>query len=444
MMAGRKSVLFASALFGLWLLQAPARAEDLAQVYQLATEADPQLAAAQAKLEATLQARPLAKSALLPQLNASAALERHDQRYDDVPPLRAGFFKDATFDRKRYGLRLDQSLFNRQSWLRLAQADTRIAQARAEFEAARQALIVRTAEAYFNVLAAQDNLAFARAEKAAIAHQLEQTRERFEVGLIPVTDVRESEAKHDLAVAQEIDAENRLDVARENLRVIIGRLPEALAPLQDEIPLLVPEPRDIDAWVQAALDNSLALRAAGYAVETARKEIERRRAGRLPTLALSAEHGVQDDDGGFTEGKATDTVLGLSLQVPLYTGGRIGAQVAEARSQLKQAERQYDRQKRETIRQTRASYLNVLAGISRVKALRRALESTRTAHEAAQAGYEVGTRTAVDVLLALRETYRAQRDYARARYDYILATFRLKQAAGILTVADLQKINDWL
>ena len=444
-MLGSKPSFIASALLGLCLLHGPAlHAEDLADVYRLATEADPQLAAAHAKLQATLQGRPQAKSALLPQINASAGVESHDQRYDDVPPARSPFFNDTTFTRKRYGLRLDQSLYDRQSWLRLAQADSRIAQARAEFEAARQALIVRTAEAYFNVLAAQDNLEFAKAEKAAIAHQLEQTRERFEVGLLPVTDVRESEAKYDLATAQEIDAENRLDVARENLRVIIGRLPDSLAPLKDDFPLAVPEPQDIDAWVKTALENSLALRAARYAVETARQEVKRRRAGRLPTLALSAEHGVQDDSGGFSEGKATDTVVGLALQVPLYTGGRISAQVAEARSLLTQAERQLDRQKRETIRQTRASYLNVLAGISRVKALRQALASTRTAHEAVEAGYEVGTRTAVDVLLALRDTYRARRDYSRARYDYILSTFRLKQAAGTLTVSDLKKINDWL
>ncbi|HGG59440.1 MAG TPA: type I secretion protein TolC, partial [Gammaproteobacteria bacterium] len=192
------------------------------------------------------------------------------------------------------------------------------------------------------------------------------------------------------------------------------------------------------------LDNSLALRAANRQLEIARAEIERQRGGHYPVLGLKAEHGVQDDDGGFNEGKSGDTVIGLELKLPLYSGGGVSSRTAQAKANYEQALQQVELQRRETIRQTRAAYLNAIAGLSRIKALKQALISTETAHETTEAGFEVGTRTAVDVLLALRETFRAKQDYARARYDYILQTFRLKQAAGILSEEDARKINNWL
>jgi outer membrane protein len=214
--------------------------------------------------------------------------------------------------------------------------------------------------------------------------------------------------------------------------------------LQDDFVPQAPDSSGIDGWVDKAIANSKVLKAAEMGVELAAREVKRRRAGHLPTLSLKAEAGTQDDDGGFSKGKATEKTVGIALKLPIYSGGLVGAQVAEAAELHRQAKQQYELQKREIVRQTRASFLNVQSGISRVKALRQALASTETAAKATQAGFEVGTRTSVDVLLSLRETYRAQRDYSRARYDYIISVLRLKQAAGILGAADLEQINNWM
>ncbi len=414
--------------------------DTLLEVYHQALESDATLAAAEAKYRAALQAKPQARASLLPQINASAGYDRKDVSYKDANPA----FTDDKFDRKTYGIRLDQMLFDRSSWLRASQADVQIAQAAAQIEVERQDLIVRTAEAYFGVLAAEDNLRFAQAEKEAISRQLEETRERFQVGMIAITDVKESEAQYDLAVAQEIDASNQVDVAKEALRVIVEELPDELVRLQEEFMPAAPNADTIDQWVEKAIANSKVLKAAEMGVELAAQEVKRRRAAHLPTLSLKAEAGVQDDDGGFSKGKASDKTVGIALKLPIYSGGLISAQVAEAEELYRQAKKQYELQKREIIRQARASFLGVQSGISRVKALKQALASTETAAKATQAGFEVGTRTSVDVLLSLRETYRAQRDYSKARYDYIISVLRLKQATGILKPDDLEKINSWM
>jgi outer membrane protein len=423
-----------------FLIAQPLAADSLQEIYQLALTTDPTLGAAEAEYQAALQAKPQARAALLPQINAQAGYDWINTRFKGS----ADVFKDDDFQRKSYGINLNQVLYNKSNWVRLAQADSQIAQAEAQIQAARQELMLRTAEAYFDALSAKDTLEFAEAEKEAIARQLEQSRERFEVGLIAITDVKESEAQHDLAIAEEIDAQNQLNISGENLRAIIGRLPKNLQPLSDGFELVTPQPANIQKWEESALDNSLALKAAQFTLEIAKKEVERRRAGHHPTLGLKAQYANQDDEGGFNYGESRNVSGGLELSLPLYSGGLTSAQVAEAVQLQKQARNSYEIQRRQSVRDTRASYLNVIAGISRVKALNQALASTQTAAEAAQAGFEVGTRTAVEVLLALRETYRAQRDYSRARYDYILSTFRLKQAAGTLTAKDIAEINQWL
>lgn len=416
-------------------------AESLQDIYQLALTTDPTLGAAEAEYQAALQAKPQARAALLPQINAQAG---HDWIDTEFKNPGNDFFQDNSYKSQTYGLNLNQVLYNKDSWVRFAQADSQIAQAEALILAARQELMVRTAEAYFDALSAKDTLEFAEAEKEAIARQLEQSRERFEVGLIAITDVKESEAQHDLAIAEEIDAQNQLNISGETLRSIIGRMPENLQPLSEDFKLVTPEPANIQKWEESALDNSLSLKAAQFTLEAAKQEVDRRRAGHYPTLDLKAQYGSQDNDGGFNQGEAINSSVGLEFKLPLYSGGLISAQVGEATHLQEQAHKNFELQRRESVRETRASYLNVIAGISRVKALNQALSSTETAAEAAQAGFEVGTRTAVEVLLALRETYRAKRDYSRARYDYILSTFRLKQAAGTLTAKDIADINRWL
>jgi len=434
-----RALVFGILLFS-GLIINPLAAESLQDIYELALTADPTLGAAEAEYQAALQTRPQARAALLPQINAQAGYDLVNSKFKNS----ADIFKNDDYASKGYGISLNQALYNKDAWIRLSQADGQIAQAEAKIQAARQELMVRTAEAYFDELSAQDNLEFAEAEKEAISRQLEQSLERFEVGLIAITDVKESEAQFDLAVAEEIDANNQLDIAKEKLQTIIGRLPENLQPLSDDFKLVTPDPADIQKWEETALENSLSLRTAQYALETAKQEVDRRRAGHHPTLGLQAEYGNKENDGGFNKGTSENTTVGLQFQLPLYSGGLTSAQVGEATQLHEQARNSYEMQRRESVRQTRESYLNVIAGISRVKALNQALKSTNTAAEAAQAGFEVGTRTAVEVLLALRETFRAKRDYSRARYDYILSTFRLKQAAGTLTTQDIVNINQWL
>ncbi len=429
------SILLASPLAG---------AEDLSDIYKQAQQSDPSLRAAEAGYRAALQAKPQALAPLKPQITANAGLERHDQTFSDTSATTSAFFRDSDFIRNNYGIRLDQTLYNRSLSQQLKQANSQVDKAEADIVAARQKQILDVTETYFNALSAVDNMEFAGAEKTAIARQLTQSKERFEVGLIAITDVKEAQAQYDLAVAQEIDAKNQYNIAMENVQVLVGHLPTDLQPLSETFAPTSPQPANIEEWVAIALENSLALKAAQHQQAISKAEVSRQKAGHLPTIGLRAEHGVQDDDSGFNEGKSADTILGLQLNLPLYAGGLVKSRTTQAKLTLEQARQQTELQRRVTIRETRAAYLTIVAGISRVKALQQALISTKSAHETAEAGFEVGTRTAVDVLLALRETYRARRDYSRARYDTILQTFRLKQAAGTLSEKDIMDTNDWL
>ncbi|HKJ75754.1 MAG TPA: TolC family outer membrane protein [Gammaproteobacteria bacterium] len=426
------------------LLLAPtlAAADDLLGIYQKAIEADPQLRAAEAAHQAALEARPQAKSALLPQASAGANVTQTDENVQEsTSPFSAG---DQEYESHGYNLSLQQALYQKEFLVQLEQADSRIAEADANLASARQGLVLRVAEAYFNLLRAQDNLEFAQAEKKAINQQLRQTEQRFEVGLTAITDVKEAQARYDLAVAQEIEARNNVRTANEALREITGEDPTALAPLTEEMPLLTPDPDDIDKWVDTALEQNPGILAASAASRTAEREIDRRKAERLPGLNLVAEHQYMDGTDAAFGSETSDNTLSLQLDFPFYQGGRISSSAREAASLYSQAQEQLEQQRRAAIRETRSAYLNVQAGISRVKALKQSLVSSETALEATEAGFEVGTRTAVDVLNSQQELFRARRDYAGSRYDYLLATLRLKQAAGLLTEADLERINNWL
>ncbi|MDX5334274.1 MAG: TolC family outer membrane protein [Gammaproteobacteria bacterium] len=432
----------------LFLCLAPlAQAEDLIDVYEIAAQNDPQIRAAEAAYQAAREATPQARASLLPQINASYQLSEQDQTISDADNPALNGDNDSSSD--GWTLRLDQSIYNHQYWVALSQASDTVAQAEAELAAARQALFTRVAEAYFAVLAAEDTLRFAQAEKEAIARQLEQTERRFEVGLIAITDVKESQAQYDLAVAAEIDAINVLDNARESLQVLTGRYLDNLTPLGENLPLASPDPMDLQAWEERAMEQNLSLRAARFATERTRREIQRQRAGHYPTFDLVASYSEFDNSsarlGGVTSDfTSEDASIGVQANLPIFSGGRTSSLTSQARSLFQQAQEELELTRRETSRLTRASYLNVMSDISRVRALEQALISTRTAAEATQAGFEVGTRTSVDVLLALRETYRAERDYASARYTYILNTLRLKQAAGMLARDDLEAVNNWL
>lgn len=419
----------------LMLGAASLHAENLLDVYRMAQQSDPTLRAAEAGNQAAQQGRAQSRAALLPQLNLNANATQNER---DISG------SSNSYNSTGYNLSLVQSLYHHAYYQQLKKADAGIAQANALYEASRQGLILRVAETYFNLLAAEDNLTTAEAAKRAISQQLRQTQQRFEVGLTAITDVHEAQAGYDAAVAAEIAARNGLDIAREALREITGQEPQAPATLQEEVPLLSPDPADIGKWVEKASTQNLTLLAAEAAARAAAEELNRREAGHYPTLDLVANHSYSDTTDDPTGYEYTNTSIGVQLSVPLYSGGLTTAQSSEARALYLQAQESLEAQRRATVREVRSAYLGITAGISQVLARKQALSSAQTALEATQAGFEVGTRTAVEVLNSQQVRYGAQRDYARARYDYLLASLRLKQAAGSLSEADITLVNGWL
>lgn len=419
------------------------RAEDLMQIYEIALSRDAIFQGAQAQYLASREAKPQARSFILPQINGSASYARTGQSVDRSSL--AGGDVSSDFDTHSYALNLNQVIFNKDLFIGLRQADLTLAQAEAEVEAARQNLIVRVATAYFDVLAAEDTLRFTVAEKDAIGRQLEQAQKRFEVGLIAITDVKEAQANYDSAVAEEISARNDLDVARNALAVIIGQFFGDLAKLSDRIPLVTPEPADADQWMVKAIEQNLSLIGTRLSTETAGLEVKRQRAGHLPTVDMLASASQNNVSGGFFGSRDTGEIeVGVQLNLPIYSGGLVNSRTREARHNFQEAQDVLTQQRRDTAKQARDAYLNVISGISRVKALKRAVESQQAGADATEAGFEVGTRTSVDVLISLRTLFQAERDYSVARYTYLVDTLELKQAAGTLTAGDVDKINQWL
>jgi outer membrane protein len=415
-----------------------AAADDLLSVYELALQADPEYQAAIAAHQAALEVAPQSRAALLPNVGISGLVSR--DRYD---PRGSGDTSYAT--NRTYSVGLRQAIYQRASLLQLEQADSSIARANAQLAAALQDLLLRVATRYFLVLGAQDNLDFVQADKEAIGRTLEQAQKRFEVGLAAVTDTLDAQARYDIAVSDEINAEKLLDDAREALREVTGELPVAPEILQTEIPLLMPEPANQEQWVTAAMDQNPLLLATIAASQVAKQEIQVQNSGHYPSLDMTADYSYRDNQfGGISSLERNDSAIGLELTLPLYQGGLITSRTRESRYQYSQALEEQEKQRRATERQARDTYRGVISNISKVEALENAVISNQKAVEAAEAGFEVGTRAIVDVLDAQRELLRARRDYARSRYDYLLDTLRLKQAAGIVTETDLAQINDML
>jgi outer membrane protein len=415
-----------------------AAADDLLSSYELALQSDPQYQAAIAAHQAALEVAPQSRAALLPNIGISGLASR--DRYD---PRGGGDTSYATNQTYNVGLR--QAIYDRTSLVQLDQADSSIAQADAQLAAARQELLLRVATRYFLVLGAQDNVAFVQSDKIAIGRTLEQAQKRFEVGLAAITDTLDAQARYDLAASDEINAEKLLDDAREALREVTGELPVAPEILQSDIPLLKPEPANQDEWVTAAIDQNPLLQAAIAATEVAKQEIQVQKSGHYPSVDLTADYSYRDTQfGGVSSLQRNDSAIGLELNVPIYQGGLITSRTRQARDTYTQAQEEQEQQRRSTERSARDTYRGVISGISKVEALQNAVVSNAKAVESAEAGFQVGTRSIVDVLDAQRELLRARRDYARSRYDYLLDTLRLKQAAGILSETDLVQINNLL
>ncbi|HYW03244.1 MAG TPA: TolC family outer membrane protein [Gammaproteobacteria bacterium] len=431
-------------------LASPAHAADLMAVYKQALQNDPQIKQAEAAYNAARQQHPEARGALLPQLVLTGNYNRLKQSYKKYQINAPGFGGtnpsdyNGTYPSYSYGLELQQALFDAPAFAQLRQADASIGKAEAQYSYAQQQLILRTAQAYFGLLSARDNLRFAQVEKKAIGQQLKQAEHQYKVGVIANTGVQEARARYDQASAQVISARHKVDTAREQIREIIGSLPQSLTPLGQNVPLMPPRPDSADKWVAQAMKNNLQLMAANFQLKAAKDQVSVRRDKRLPKIQLVGSIKRDSSESPFLNSTSNDAVVGVQLNMPLFTGGSMTSSIHQARYQETQAQQQVVQQQRATERSTRDTFQGVNSDISEVKALRQTVKSARTALAATKSGHEVGTRTMVDVLNARQDLYKAQRDYANARYQYILDRLKLKLSTGELTRQDLEQINNWL
>ncbi len=447
------------------LAQSGSAQEDLMNVYQRALQNDPLIREAEAIYLASLEARPQARSNLLPQFSFNVSATTSDST-DNTPttdfqtglPDPNSIGSKTERDSTSFSLNLNQTIFDKGQFVTLRQADKRVLRAETDYQLAKQDLIIRVAETYFEVLAAEDTLAAEQAAREAIGRQLEQAQRRFEVGLIAITDVQESQSGYDLSIATEISAQRILATAREFLREIVNAYITELAGTAERFPLLSPQPDDVDAWVRVSMDQNLALNSSRIAADIASDDIDIQRGSRLPTLRLSGSYSESDADtirSTFFTDPTSNTVnpstsapegysLSLNFVVPLYTGGFNSSRIQQAVYQHRATLETLERIARQTERQTRDAYLGVISEISRVRALRQAVQSSEIALQATEAGFQVGTRTTVDVLISQNTLARARTNFARSRYDYILNVLGLQQAAGSLSVDDLDQINGWL
>jgi len=419
-------------LLGLGL---PAQAEGLVEVYRLAEQNDASLRAANQARLAGREALPQAQAQLLPNLSASASLTRDWLDYPN------NSLRNGSFTSKSYTLNLSQPLFDRARFVTSDQAERVAQQADVDYANSQQELMLRVSEAYFAVLRAQAELRLAEADLAASEKRLEQTEKRFEVGLIAITDLADARSARDQATARRITAEAGVSDAYEALRVLTEQEVKGLSDVREALRPAHPEPADPQAWVGFAERQNLALQSAQIGIEIARHEIEKQRAGHSPTVNLNASYGYQDTQFAGQPLENYDTRVGVQLNMPLYTGGGVSSRTREATYRFQQAQDNFEAARRDTVRATRDAYRAVIARIGEIDAFTQGLKSAETQLAANEAGYEVGTRTIVDVITAQSQLTQARRNLFNARYDYLLASLRLKRLAGTLQLADLEALQ---
>jgi outer membrane protein len=422
-------------LIAAMLSSSPLLAADLMDVYRDALSQDPVYASARYTYEAGKEVLPQARAGVLPSLGFEAGMNRNNRKTEGIP--------DLDYNGHSYTVRLSQPLFRLQNWIAVDQADLQVKQSEAVFADASQNLIVRTAQAYFDVLLAQDNVSLSGAQKKAISEQLAQAKRNFEVGTATITDTYEAQAKYDLAVAKEISDLNDLEIKKRALQQLIGKMPASLAPLRDNPGLATPQPSEMEQWVSAAEEASPTIAQLRLAYEIARKDVDRNKAGHMPTLDLTGNYNNSNSPTGI--GNSTlDTrsaTIGFSLSIPLYSGGGTQSRIRQSLSNRDRAQQDLENTKRTVSQSVRQNYLGVTNGVLQVKALEAALVSNKSSLDATVLGKEVGVRTNVDVLNAQQQLFQAQRDLQQARYNTILSQLRLKSAAGRLKEDDLVEVN---
>lgn len=439
----KKHLLSATVGLALSAVTFTSSADDLAQIYQLAVKNDPALLRAAAERDAAQKQVDIAESGFWPQVTGSVGIS--DSKADRFQPGLGVY--ESEQNGWNAGININQSVFDWSTWKQTDIAEKRAYRAEVAYRATAQGLMLRVVNAYFGALQAQDDLEFALAEKRAIERQLEQTKQRFSVGLTAITDVHEAQAQFDSAVAAVIQARNAVKIAFENIREITGRYPETLAGLQTEqFDPVAPEPAEVRQWVTRAENGNLNLMQSMVTVEIAQQQIKLERAGHYPTVSLNASWGTNDNEttvnGDTTNLPRLDSrQIGVSVDVPIFSGYRTSASVAQARDNYVASSQTMVETRRNVERQVRTAFYDVNASLASIRAFEQAVTSAKSALKATEAGFEVGTRTIVDVLNSTRNLFNARRNLAEARYGFIRQRLTLEQSIGDLTPEDLQGIN---
>ncbi len=416
-------------------------ASDLLETYSLALENDAHYQAARYQRQSVGQQTAIARSTYRPSIRLGAGADRLREELDG-----SGVNGSDSYNTENLAVSLSQSLYNRQDRVLISQSALSDQQAGIDLEAAEDGLILRLATSYFLVLGARDNVDLAVSEKTAIKRQMELADERLNVGIGTQTDLYDAQARFQIAEANEIEAGNFLEDARQSLIQIIGQQPSELSTLRENAPLEMPKPAFVEDWISLAFENNPGLRSDSLDLEIARQEVDKQKFARHPNISLDLSQNYSNSDGGVV-GSGSDretTVIGLNLTVPIYLGGLIGAQVKQAGLNANVSEQILEQTRRQVDRDVRDVFNDVTTGIKRVDALKQAVVAGESAVDSKNEGFAAGLITNLDVLDAQRDLYQAQRDYLRARYDFILSVLRLEQAAGQLDVEDVRRVNHWL
>ena len=421
-----------------------AQAADLLETYRAAQANDPVFAAARAARQAGQEKLPQGRSTLLPSVNLSANSTLNDQTtlYQPPSPLTGGNYRYNSYG---YSVSLVQPLFRQQNWLAYSESELQSLQAEAQFRIAEQDLVLRVAQAYFDVLNAQDSVQLAEAQKTAISEQLEQAKRNFEVGSATITDTLEAQSRYDLTTAQQLAVQNDLEIKRRSMQQLLNSMPQDLKALGKEFKLEPPQPADMEKWVDDGQANNPQLAVASAAAELAEKEVARNRGGHYPTLDLVASYSKNNANGGsFGASDSTNKTVGVQLNVPLFQGGAVNSRWREAEANRERGKQELENARRSVATQTRQAYLGVVSGIAQVQALQQALASSESVLQASKLGQEVGVRTNLDVLNAQQQLFATRRDLYRAQYNYLISQLRLKAAVGALGEEELNKVNQAL
>ena len=426
-----------------FIANATVYAVDLVEVYNIAVKNDPKLLASEVKHKAIMQEYPIARSYLLPNLKFSAKSQRTRESIDGTVYGRSSSTTQFTTD--EYSINLKQPLYRRDLFSLLEKSEYQIAKSLAERESARQDLIIRVAEAYFDILDSLDNINYVKSEKAAIKSQLNESKKRLEVGLIAITDYAEAQASYDLSETQYIEAKNLSDISKESLYVLTGKQFKKFSSLDKNIKAKDPDPNNIKAWEDFAIKQNLDLVAYKRAQDIATTNIKYERSKHFPTLDIYGTVKETDKGGGSSGAfESNNDYIGIELNIPIFIGGNTYFNSKKASYLEEQARYDVLQKKREVIRDARKAFLNLKSSISKVNASKKALESNELSVEYNQAGFEVGTRSTTDVLLALKDLYKAKKNFSKSKYEYLLSKLRLKQSIGTLSIDDIKVVNSWL